>query len=560
LQNKNSWNLEIKIFGALPLASVIPDIKVPDFSPESLLKGLNLLEYWSQFLYSLMVIAALIFVALTIKGAYGLFKNDNENKKESRKAFLRTSLVRLVTIALLFGALFKLMNLYRLYTYLYPMMIIFAWLLVAAISVWQLSKRKKVGLFLALILHIVVAFVLIFSFIYYNPQYSLGVGYLIGLIVLTNMAILVKPQMDKWVKGGRTFWLVVIFFCAVFFSPVLKHPKVVFAQKLPRFGGVSLVSGTEGKEITDVVVSEKGNTIYFLTSDKNRGLGRILPPSNKPVFSKNGMDEFSSIARLPYEAGNVLAAAVVENDRPEIELYVMEPFKTIGRYKIPSAKLKGARVDKMMPGKKRFYATVTSDTGNFLVACVPVAARHVNLEKFHAGCAQTRIETENPGELAVSDYVNRVLIGKKNPPFGINISVEEWLAKVLRKRRDLKFDHGALTFAYGDDDYRLYFGQQFSNGILQTDSDKFRPLMYYPGPKAISKIYAEGDYLFGASYLEGTVVIYNIKLGKFKNIVVGPKAKDFDFCAEREILYVATEIGIVKIDFSLISWEPLTVL
>ena len=531
-----------------PFASVLPDIKMT-------LNILNFFEYWDQVLYGLMGVILFFIVVLSAKDLLFIYRKTKDEKSLTLSVGLRRILTRALSGAMVCLILYRFGDLYRLYTFFDSMVIVFIWLCIAALSVWQLSKRKKIGLWLTLILHVIAALVLIMGFIYDHPDYSIGIGYLAALIILVNSTILFREKISKWLSTGKTFWLVVIIFFSVLFSPILKSPAVLFSEKLPKFGAISILPGTQGMEITDIAVSETGNTIYFLTLDKTKGLGRIQLPSTEPVYTKNGMTEFSALTRLPYEGGNVLAAAAVERNRPQIELYVMEPFATIGRYNFPAGSLTGARVHKMVAGDQRFYVTVLSDAGNFQVVCVPVAARHINLEKFHAGCAQVRIETKNPGELAASDYVNRIMIGQKVPPFGINISVEEWIAKIMKKRRDLKFDFGATTFIYGDDDYHVYFGQPFSYGMLETDADNFKPLRYHPGPKAVSKIYRKGDLLIGGSYLEGKVAIHNLKFQKYKNVVVGPKVRDFDYNKEQSILYVATSVGIVKVDFSMIRWD-----
>lgn len=559
VQYFNTGIMDLIAATPLSILSVAKQMNLHGLTEKDIISATRYFQYWDK---ALTVLFWAIITAATLNIIWKLVKRRKTASRDEKEKSAPVGISILLTTIAMASALFivhQLHDLHWLWLNRFGLGILFLWLLTLAVALWIFGELKKFGMWVIFGLHHAAGFALIYYFIINHREYRLSFPVLITVFVLLNLRVLLNEKLKSYIGKQVVFWSIFALFVVFLFAPFITHPALRFANNIPKLGVIAVVEGTEGLRVTAIEASKTGSTLYFLAPEHNDALGRLELPSTNPVYTDFGFTGFSSIETMGNE--EVLAIGAAKTGASRIKLIGMEPYTEIGEFEMPGNSLRPSRVHAMDPAGERFYALISSDVGTFLTMCPEVLARHAELQNFHAKCAHARVDTTNPGAFTVSESYNKALIGDAVSPFGININMEEWLLKVLRKRQDIGIGNGALAFTYGSIDRvkfrgnmtrHIFIGRPFSEGIEHFDGENFTIMYDHPGPMAISTILAKGTLLAGGSYLEGEIVIHNLRHKKHKLLYVGPGVSDMAFSAEAKKLYVATERGIIQIDLELL--------
>lgn len=554
LRNETCRSLGLIIPAGITTSLAVPKWKIPELSFSTMLYWAKLAENRHKILLGILGAVGLYVLFWTAWDLVKIYRNKKQHdEKADDKKRIGFILSRFAILGMLIFVLSRFYDLLWLYQHRFPIAILFAWLIVTILFVRILGRFGRWGTIGVLTVHHIVLLGLTALFLLNLPLYRFSIPLFAGQVLLVNALILFREKTGNRIAAKKTFWIVAAVFGSFVFAPVFTHPSVAVAKKPPRFGSTAIVRETEGIAILQAKVSEKGTNLFFITDDKEKGLGRVNLKTRKVEYDNNGMENFSVLER--FEGEDILAVGAVKAESAQIAVFSMDPYQPIGHYTMPTAAISPSRIGSMATTPKRTYATVSSPIGSFLLACPATNRKDLENPQFRIRCMKTPMENETLGFVAASDFVNRMLLGISIEPFGACYLMKEWLSQTLKQRQDIRIGRGAMDMKFGPNQFRLFIGRPFTEGIEVADSTDFRIVGKIPGPFCITTIYAGKRYVAGGSYLEGEVVIYDTKTRRSKTVRLGPKITDIDYNEALNDFFVATGSGVYQIDLDLLFDE-----
>ncbi|MCC6159958.1 MAG: hypothetical protein IT350_18035 [Deltaproteobacteria bacterium] len=433
-----------------------------------------------------------------------------------------------------------------------------AWLALAHVS--SSVARKHLPRMAAGIVSLVVADVAVGAVFWVARGYNYTpfVPTVIFFAAYVHITILAREEMLE--KFGSPAAVALIGAIAILTpDPILSHASLRRLDVLDRPGIAMRVPGTQG-HISSVFVDPVTGYIFYLDREDLTKIHSVSPDWGKRVFFQDRRERFERL--VPgHKPGTMLATSSSPQGRSAF-LMALPDMNVRANFAEESTE-GGAR-----QGPEAFYAVIDarhyissarSSEGFALVRCQMPIDGSEPLSNMGANCARLTDTLGIPGPVVIDGRIGYVYALEPGSLFRRTSRIQLFNSSPAALLKALPLGYVATDIALTPSGRTLYVAATTQRKILYLNARRLEPTLEVDVDVFPTRILVDGAarFIYVGSYIDGQVQMLNIANGAVaRPIPVGPGLNDLALDEKRQFLYAATDVGVVRVDLSLVD-QPL---
>jgi hypothetical protein len=509
-------------------------------------------QYWQ--LIGLVILAAGLLWTLP------LIARDILRKLKKKDDLLPAPLGRLLLIRLLSYSFLAMTVLSVIRTSAHPANLItwfislcwFALAFLMAIILKRLSKKLPI-LILALALPD-IAF--IFAILLPLERY----GYLpnlppiiVGAIFL-HICFFTFGELRRFLIFKRTFFALAIFIIFAF-GPPLKQRSTMPGNDLDLPGRATRLSGTEGK-IFSVFVDQKSGFVYYLRKENPQTIYALQPESGRRTSFHDKRERFSKLIQGPDDTMLAISSAPRGRGALLFSLPDLSVNATFTAFNMENKFIRhGPPAYDAVFSSNYLYMMALGD-GHFLInRCQLPLDGSPPVGDMGSSCLTYDLPLKKPGTLFLDEKPDNLYVVDKGGLLNQNASLIQIFAKSMEKRKETNFPGAVAGLAMSRDKKALYVSFPWEKSVYfflaQNPAQGFMAPVHIFPTRLIADSFKK--YLYVGSSFFGAIQILRLSDGWASHpIITGPGLNDMALDETKQILYVATDAGLISVNLKMI--------
>ncbi len=501
-------------------------------------------------------------IILSVGLAWTLFLIARDVRRRLKKEFYlmpapltRLLLIRLATYALLTATVLRLQKTTFHWTDIFPYALCIAWftaVFLSAVLSARLKSKPPVKIIFLLIPDAAFVAAILYLMKYYTYLPNLP-PFLISAAFI-HLAFFAYRELRDFLVFKMSFMILVL--CIVFaFGPVLLQQSMVLSDSLDAPGRASRIAETDGK-VYKVYVDEKSGFVYYLRKDNPQTIYGIQPKTGRQVDFHDLRERFSNLT--PGPDGTMAATSVAERGR-SVLLFNLPDLSVVATFSAFNMEAKYLRY-----GPPAYDAVFSDDyayvmtlgQGNWLInRCALPLDDSPARGDMGRNCMVFGLPISEPGLLFLDEKHSYLYVAIRGKDRHHNGKLLQLMTSDMKISHETNFPNHIADFAMSKDKSALYTARKWEKNtyffVTQNPNSGLMARVHIFPSRLIADSYKQNLYV--GSSLSGSVQILRLSDGwASRPILTGPGLNDMTLDETRQILYVATDRGIVAVNLKMI--------
>ncbi len=509
-------------------------------------------QYW-QLIGLVLITAGLLWTLL-------LIAKDIRRKWKKEDDLLPAPLGRLLLIRLLSYSFVATTILSVTRTSAHPANLItwsislcwFALAFLMAIILKRLSKKLPI-LILALALpDIAFIFAILFSLEQYGYLPNLP-PIIVGAIFL-HICFFTFGELRRFLIFKRTLFALAIFVIFAF-GPPLKQQSTMPGNNLDLPGRATRLSGTNGK-IFSVLVDQKSGFVFYLRRENPHTIYALQPESGQRASFHDKRERFSKLVQGPNDSMLALSSAPQGRGALLFSLPDLSVNATFTAFNMENKLIRNGPPAYDAVFSSRYLYMMVLGNGLLLInRCQLPLDGSPPVGDMGRSCLTYDLPLKKPGALFLDEKLGNIYVVNKGDLLDQNANLIQIFAQSMEKRKETNFPGPIAGLAMSKDKKALYVSFPWEKSVYFFLAQN--PAQGLMAPVHIFPTCLIADsfktYLYVGSSFFGAIQILRLNDGWASHpIITGPGLNDMDLDETRQILYVATDDGLISVNLKMI--------
>ncbi len=426
----------------------------------------------------------------------------------------------------------------------------------AAIGLATVAENRLPGVAAATVALVATDILAAFAFgIAREYNYFPFVPTLVLFAAFTHITVFARREMLEKLGSPAAFALVS---AIVIITPdaILSHASLRRLDVLDRPGIATRIPGTQGR-IPSIFADPLTGYVFYVDREDRTKIHSISTDWGKRVFFQDRRERFERVMPA-HKPGTMLATSSSPQGRSAFLMAL--PDMNVRANFAGEATEGGAR-----QGPEAFFATLderqyiasarTGD-GYGLVRCQMPLDGSEPLANMGTNCTRVTDSLATPGPVILDGGIGYVYALEPGSLFRRESRVQLFNSSPATLLKALPMSFVATDMAVTPSGRTLYVAATSRRKILYLNARKLEPSFEVDVDLFPTRLLVDGAarFMYVGSYIDGQVQVVNIANGAVSRpIPVGPGLNDLSLDERRQFLYAATDVGVIRVDLSLVE-------
>ncbi len=342
-------------------------------------------------------------------------------------------------------------------------------------------------------------------------------------------------------------------------DPILSHASLRRLDALDRPGIAMRIPGTQG-HISSVFVDALTGYVFYLDREDLTKIHSVSPDWGKRVFFQDRRERFERLAP-GNKPGTMLAVSSSPQGRSAFLMALpdMNVRANFAEETVSGGTRQGPEAFDAAIDGRHYISVARAGEGFALVRCQMPFDGSEPLSNMGTNCSRLTEDLEVPGPVILDSGIGYVYALEPGSLFRRKSRIQLFNSSPAALLKALPLAHIATDIVLSPSGRTLYLAATAERKIQYLNARRLEPTLEVDVDVFPTRLVVDGAarFMYVGSYIDGQVQILNIANGAVaRPILVGPGLNDLALDEKRQFLYAATDVGVVRVDLSLVD-QPL---